>query len=187
MIQALGDLHRQLRLAGDDAASAMVVAGQYRAQLAEIQASQSEANRMIDDALANLQGFADATAAAVAGAVGGARMAADAAGALGVPGAAVIGDQVAGFLRVGLEGLLGVGTVTGITMTRRRRRERDDEHKRRMNLTRIVGAVKKFGLLKDDKQLREGAKGWAGAEAHREMKLAEAAMSAPAADNVAAA
>lgn len=43
------------------------------------------------------------------------------------------------------------------------------------NLGRIVKATKEFGLIKDDRDARQAAKRWVGAEAHRDLKRALAA------------
>ena len=186
MIQALGQLQQQLRLADEDRDEGLAVAAEYQAILASILGAQDTASRTVADARAQLAGFQDATARAVEGAVGGVRLAADAAAALGVPGANLVGEQLVGWTRTGLELLLGGGAVTGAVMTRRRKRERDGERERRMNLTRIVKAVDEFNLITSDEALRTLAEKWAGPAAHREMKLARAAEVAPVVADVAA-
>jgi hypothetical protein len=93
----------------------------------------------------------------------------------------VTAESLLGYVRLGvlltLVGLLTATTVLG----RRRGLERDEEHRRRLNLTRIVLAAHKFNLIKEDKQLRQGAREFAGEAAHCELKLALAAEQPPAA------
>lgn len=95
--------------------------------------------------------------------------------------AAAIAGAVTAGLRCLIDLALMGGLVAATVIAERHRRERDDERARRCNLTRIVQAADKFTLLKDDKQMRQGAREFAGEAAHRELKLALALPNDPAA------
>lgn len=174
MVETLAGLQRQLEAIGEEADAAIEIAAHYRAEAEQLIGAQAEARRIIADAEANLQGFADATEAAIAGVIGGVTLAGETAASLGVPGAR---EAAATVTRIG-EGILGSilfgGTVGGGLLARRRRKQRDEEAKRRENLGRIVTAVEKFGLIgaagPELEEARKAAKDWAGLEAHHELK-----------------
>lgn len=174
MVETLAGLQRQLETIGQEAEGAIELAAQYRAEAEQLIGAQAEAHGIIRQAEANLQGFADATEAAIAGVLGGVTLAGETAASLGVPAAR---ETAATVTRIG-EGILGAvlfgGTTGGALLARRRRKQRDEEAKRANNLGRIVTAVEKFGLIgasgADLDEARAAAKDWAGREAHAELK-----------------
>lgn len=177
MMRAMEEVRAQLDESNEAADRAAALVASYIVTAKRVEAEVAANNGIIDDAYANLQGFDDATAAAI-GSVGGfVRTAGETAGLLGVPGsgaAAGLGSKI-------IEGVMTTILVAGsggIALRQRNRRRREEGKRAEaegttMNLTRIVKAVDEFKLLNGvSAELKQGAKDWAGEDAHRALKAA---------------
>ena len=121
---------------------------------------------ILEDAELELDGFDERTRQAVHGATEGVRLASEAAQNLGVPGAKLIGDQIAATGSGLLALVLGGGTAL---QTVRHRRER----RRRRGLDEVVHANEEFGLIKDDAEAKEKARLSLSAAASTALALAK--------------
>lgn len=172
LVQSLGNLQAQLVAIEAGRSETVELAARWKAEEAAIAAAQNRAQAELADAEAQLEGFHDATQAAVAGVTKSVGIVAKAAEALGIPGASAVAGQITGGLNVLLPGALGLTTLGGAVAARRRKREAREAQTKASNLAKVVTATEKFGLLKDDAEARLGAKEWAGPEAHKALKLA---------------
>lgn len=181
LIASMDTIRIQLRMADEAASKAEEISAGYRSRLAELEGEQKRAERLLEDALVQLEAYDAETAEAVERAVGGAERIGAIVQEFGLPGARQATEQVTGLARFGLEGLLGAGAAGSVWYARRRKKQEERERQRtqrererRLLLTRIVQVNEEFGLIKDDKQLRDAAKNVAGPDAVRELKLARA-------------
>lgn len=177
MIAAMGDLERQIRHAGDQAKAAAELAAKYRSEVADIHRAIAESEGIIEDANAQLDAFAERTQAAIDSTVAGVRQVGDSVAALGVPGAAQATSVVSNILSWGLGTALTGGAAGSLLYARRKKKLADEvegelevAETERGHLGRVVKAVGTLGLLKDDEDLRKGARSIVGEAAHATLK-----------------
>ncbi len=175
MVATMAGLQRQLIAISEEADAGAAMVAAYAAQADKLTAARRQAAIEIAQAKANLDGFAEATAIAINSTLAFVGLAGESAASLGVPGAREVTHQVT---RIG-EALIGLTLASGTGgmawLARRRKKQLALASARAENLGRVVSAVEKFDLLNlppgaDLDTAMEGAKEWAGAAAHKELK-----------------
>lgn len=143
------------------------VARGYAGIMAEIRAEVERQRFVLADAEMELEGFGERSRQAISAAAGGVRLAGEAARDLGIPGAKLIGDQIAAAGSGLLALLMGGGAAL---QTVRHRRER----KRRRGLDEVVHANEVFGLIRDNEVAKRRAASSLSPEARAALALAKA-------------
>lgn len=179
LMETMAGLQRQLSELASQSQAYLDLAAEYEADARRITTETEAARITLADAEAQLAGFRDRTDLAIASTLEGVTLAGDTAASLGVPGAREATEKVSTVLQWGLGTLLTAGTGGGILYGRRKRRQAiaADEQateawKKRELLARVVRATETFGLVKDDEQLKKGARDHAGAAALEELATA---------------